>query len=103
MARSMQHSRSEKFHGIATFYRRFIRNFSTIMAPITDCLKQGEFRWTKIAAKAFREVKERMTEALVTRLPDFTKAFEITCDVSGVGIGGVFSQEKHLVAYFSES
>ena len=49
------------------------------MAPITVCLKREEFEWTKAAAKAFRKIKERMTEAHVMRLPDFTKGFEITC------------------------
>jgi len=44
------------------------------MAPITDCLKNEGFQWTPAASKTFKKVK-KMTEALVMRLPDFSKVF----------------------------
>jgi len=90
------------FHRLTTFYCRFIKNFSAIMAPITNCLKSEGFQWTPAAAKAFAEIKRMMTEALIMHLANFSKAFEVTCDASGLTIGCVLSQENHSVAYFSE-
>jgi len=43
-----------------------------------------------------------MTEASVMLLSDFSKVFEVTCDISWLTIGGVLSQKNHPVAYFSE-
>ena len=90
------------FHGLASFYRRFIQNFSTITTPISNCLKKGDFEWTKSAQEALDKVKELITQAPVLRLPDFSKIYEVAWDASNVGIGGVLSQESHPIAFYSE-
>nr|GEZ63274.1 hypothetical protein [Tanacetum cinerariifolium] len=90
------------FHGLASFYRRFIPNFSSIMAPLTDCMKGKSFVWTEEAKLAFQVVKEKLTTTSILVLPDFFEVFELHTDVSKVEIGGVLSQGGRPVAYFSK-
>lgn len=76
------------FHGFITFYRKFICNFNSIVAPVTDYTKGQEFSWTKEAEESFQYLK-KVTEAPILALPGFDKVFEVDYDASHVGIGVV--------------
>ncbi|RDY04133.1 Tf2-9, partial [Mucuna pruriens] len=91
------------FHGLARFYRRFVKIFSSIVAPLNELVKMDVgFKWDDMHEKAFNLLKDKLTNALVLCLPNFDKAFEIECDASGVGVGVALMQESKPIAYFSE-
>jgi hypothetical protein len=92
------------FHGLASFYRKFIRNFSGISTPMMDTVKKRHkaFHWIEEAKKSFNLLKRKITEQPILLLPDFSKTFQVKCDTSGFAIGAVLSQDNRPIAYFSE-
>jgi len=81
------------FHGYTSFYGKFIRNVSIIIATINDAIRGSSFKLTPKAHSAFEKVKNKLTETPILALPYFNKVFEIECAASSVGIGGVLTQE----------
>ena len=84
------------FIGMASYYRRFIKNFADIATPLHDMTKgsQPEFSWTPLADKSFNELKNRLCKAPILSLPDFSVPFVIYTDASDYGLGAVLSQRR---------
>ena len=73
------------------FFIRFIKHFSILVAPITECMKEGIFKWTKEAQESFKAIKRKMKTTPVLTLPDFINTFELDCDASNVGVAVVLT------------
>lgn len=101
----------KRFLGTATWYRRFVPNFSTIAGPLNKLTssKKGtpSFKWTAEANDAFQNLKECLVSAPVLSCPDYTKPFEVHTDASSYGIGAMLTQsiggKEHPIAYMSKS
>jgi hypothetical protein len=85
---------------LAGYYRRFIPNFSKIAKPMTKLLeKEAKFKWSPQCEEVFLTLKKLLTTTPVLAQPDIEKPFDIYCDASSMGIGGVLMQDGRVIAY----
>ena len=64
-------------HGLSSFYRNFIRNFSSICAPLTKTMRghRKEFKWTTRAARSFKLLKNKVIKQPMLVFPHLKKMF----------------------------
>uniref|UniRef100_A0A3B3HV01 Gypsy retrotransposon integrase-like protein 1 n=1 Tax=Oryzias latipes TaxID=8090 RepID=A0A3B3HV01_ORYLA len=85
----------QQFLGFANFYRRFIRNYSSIAAPLTQLTSTTRsFQWNTMAQHAFDTLKKLFVSAPILIQPDPTRQFVVEVDASDTGVGAVLSQRE---------
>ena len=99
----------QQFVGFVNFYWHFIKDYSTIARPLFDLIGNIDFRWGEEQEKAFLELKQRVTSALILVLLDDSKPFQLEVDSSNVATRAVLSQQSesdgkwHPIAFYSKA
>jgi len=92
------------FIGLASYYRRFVKDFSKIAAPLNALTRK---EWDDEAQESFERLKRALTSPPVLAMPQDYGLFTLDTDASGESIGAVLSQEQNgterVIAYVSKS
>ncbi|KAG1445529.1 hypothetical protein G6F55_011924 [Rhizopus delemar] len=97
------------FLGLASYYRRFIKNFAAIARPLHDQTKTSKrIPWTNKTTESFELLKKLLTQAPVLARPDFNRDFILVTDASRNGLGCILTQldennHEHPIIYASRS
>jgi len=94
------------FYGLASYYRRFVKNFANVAEPLTKLTRKNtKFEWTDEAQEAFDRLKRALQEATTVAFPHPDKPCILDTDASDIAIGAVLSQVidgvERPVAFFS--
>eukprot|EP00731_Ephydatia_muelleri_P004432 Em0002g608a len=98
------------FLGLTGYYRKFIPEYATIAALLTELTKKEQpncLAWSSGCAEAFEALKRHLCTSPVLKCPNFERPFVLQTDASDWGVGAVLSQKddddnEHPVAYFSK-
>ena len=96
------------FIGLATYYRRFVKDFAKIAKPLTEMTKKGKpWCWGNLEEKAFETLKTKLVSPPILSYPRYDLPFLLQTDASDLALGGVLGQlidgEVRVIAYGSRS
>ena len=89
----------QAFLGLANYYRRFIKNFAAVAAPLTDLVggPAGSTRrlttWSATADRAFQTLKAALVSAPVLAMPRTNGPYRLICDASDLAVGAILEQD----------
>jgi len=84
----------QKFLGLANYYRRFIKSFARIAAPLYMLVrKEQKWKWEKKQEEAFEELKAVFTTEPILAIPDIDREMRVEANASDYVIGGVLSMK----------
>jgi len=85
----------------ASFYRRFIKDFSKTTKPLTLVLaKDTLFIFSNECLEAFYKIKESLIATPIIQPPDWSLPFQIMCDASDSAVGVILGQRRDKKSYF---
>ena len=83
------------FLGLASYYRKFVRNFADIARPISNLTKkETPFEWSEKCESAFKELKDCLLSFPTLCHYDPETPVELHCDSSGYGLGAVIGHRR---------
>ena len=82
------------------YYKKFVRNYSSLAWPLTQQLKKDAFHWNSEVEDAFQKLKDIMISLPVLALPDFSQEFVIETDASSLGLGAILMQHDRPIAFY---
>src|SRR5581483_6053711 len=96
------------FIGLASYYRKFVPEFSKIVKPLTSLTKKDTpYVWTQKQQEAFDILKDKLCDTPVLQFPDFNRHFYLYTDASGYAMGAILAQkdendQEYVIAYASK-
>lgn len=94
----------QRFLGLASYYRRYIKGFANIAHPLYQLTMKGaSFRWTSSCQEAFHALKVSLMSEPILTCPNFSLPFMLYTDASDTGLGAVLQQGDAVIAYASRS